>query len=101
MMAQLIRRYDLRTTIDIGVYRGRSLFPQAVAHHRFTGGIVYGVDPWSASEARERDTPELKEDIDDWADATDFEALYRQVDALIASLGLSRHCELVRLTSEV
>src|SRR5436190_13237651 len=54
MMAWIIRRFKLQTTVDIGVYKGRSLFPQALAHQKYTKGVVYGVDPWSREEAREK-----------------------------------------------
>jgi len=30
VMAWLIANYQLKSTVDIGVYRGRSLFPQAL-----------------------------------------------------------------------
>jgi hypothetical protein len=99
MMACLIREYDLKRTVDIGVYRGRSLFPQALAHRRFTGGIVYGVDPWSASEAREKDNAELKEAIDRWVEDTDFQAVYEEVEALMHALRYEDHCVLLRQTS--
>src|SRR5438128_3461789 len=79
VMTWLIRRFKLRSSVDIGVYRGGSLFPQALVHQRYTKGIVYGVDPWSSEEAREKDNPELFEQLEKWADTTDFEAIYRSV----------------------
>lgn len=99
VIASLIREYDLKTTVDIGVYRGRSLFPQALAHRRFTGGIVYGVDPWSAAEARENDNEELKEAIERFVDRADFHAIYREVESLRSKLGYEDYCALVRKTS--
>lgn len=99
LMAWLIRRYGMQITVDIGVYRGRSLFPQALAHKRFAGGVVYGVDPWSASEAREDDNPEKKKAIDRFVNRTDFEAIYQNVDSLNHDLGYENHCVLLRQTS--
>src|SRR4051794_26030032 len=61
VMAWLIRRHQLTTTLDIGVYRGRSLFPQGIAHVQYTGGVVYGVDPWSSEAAREHDHEQLRD----------------------------------------
>ncbi len=98
-MAWLIRRFRLGTTVDIGVYRGRSLFPQALAHRAGAGGVVYGVDPWSAREAVERDNEDLRDQIDEFVQTTDFEALHRDVVALNEELGLTEHCVLVRKTS--
>jgi hypothetical protein len=99
MMASLIHRYDLKQTVDIGVYRGRSLFPQALAHHRFTGGVVYGVDPWSALEAREDDNRRLKEKLDRWVEETNFDAIFDNVKALVVALGYDDDCVLLRTTS--
>ena len=99
MMAYLIRRFELKTTLDIGVYRGRSLFPQALAHAKHTGGVVYGVDPWSNAEAKENDNLELKDKIDAFLSITDFNAIYENVDDLRRQMGFENHCKLVRKTS--
>jgi hypothetical protein len=104
MLAWLIRQYDLKETVDIGVYRGRSLFPQALAHRRFTGGVVYGVDPWSASEAKESDMymnfdEEEKEGIDNFIDRTDWESIYREVESMRKEFHHEEHCILRRQTS--
>lgn len=99
LMAGLIRQYDLRITVDIGVYRGRSLFPQALSHRRLTRGIVYGIDPWYASEAREQDNAALKGKIDQFIDKTNFQAIYEQVVTLIDKLQLKNHCVLLRSKS--
>jgi hypothetical protein len=99
VIAWLIRRSRFRTSADIGVYRGRSLFPQAVAHRLFTGGTVYGIDPWCAEQAREYDNEELKEAISRFADETDFESIYRKVDALRHEFGCQKSCQLLRKTS--
>jgi hypothetical protein len=100
VMAWLIHRFRLRTTLDIGVYRGRSLFPQAIAHARYSGGVVYGVDPWCAEEAREHDHEELREELARFAETTDFEAIYQEVATFRRELDLANHCVLMRATSE-
>ncbi len=99
VMAYLIRRFRMKTSLDIGVYRGRSLLPQALAHKEFTGGTAYGVDPWSNDLAREKDNVQLKERIDRFLGETDFEAIYREVDRLRTAGGFENHCQLVRMTS--
>jgi hypothetical protein len=98
-MAWLIRRYRLRRTLDIGVYRGRSLLPQSIAHRDFTGGTAVGVDPWSAELAMEHDNEPLRHRIQSFARNTDFESIYRELGRLRDRLGLTKHCELVRKTS--
>jgi hypothetical protein len=99
-MAWLIRRYELRCTLDIGVYRGRSLFPQALAHRRCGGGVAYGIDPWSATAAEQHDTPQLRELLEKFVRETDFDALYDEVVAFRKRWGLEDHCVLVRETSQ-
>src|SRR5688572_966004 len=100
MMAYLIRRYDLKTTLDIGVYRGRSFFPQALAHAKYTGGLVYGVDPWSNAKAKENDNLQLKDKIDEFLSVTDLNAIYTDVNEFRIEQGLENSSELVRETSE-
>lgn len=99
LMASLIRELRTQTSLDIGVYRGRSLLPQALAHRRYTGGVAYGVDPWSKDEARENDNPALKHDLDRFVETTDFDAVYRDVESLRKTAALESHCALVRKTS--
>lgn len=99
VLAWLIQIGRVRSSLDIGVYRGRSFFPQALAHQRFTGGVVYGVDPYSKAEAQENDNFELRDQIAQFIEATDFDALFRDVQDLRKRCGLERHAKLVRRTS--
>lgn len=98
-MAALIRRLDAKASLDIGVYRGRSLVPQAIAHRRHTGGTAFGVDPYTNDAALQKDHPELGAELAAFAEKTDFEALYRDVDRLRHTAGVADHCTIVRETS--
>ena len=99
VLGWLIRRFGLATTLDIGVYRGRSLFPQALAH-RYTGGVVYGVDPWSIEEMREDELPdEIRDDGEHFFAKVDLPAIYEQVKTLRDELQLGERIVLVRDTS--
>ena len=100
MMAYLIRRFSMKRSLDIGVYRGRSLFPQALAHAKYTSGVVFGVDPWNASDAVENDNPEIQDQIEQWAASVDFEGIYQDVRSFISGHSLEDNCTLVRLRSE-
>src|SRR5205823_4219064 len=95
-MACLIRDLGVQRSVDIGVYRGRSLLPQARADRGHTGGIAYGVDPWSKAEARENDNLKFKALIDEFIDTTDFDAVFATVNGLIQDFGVSDHCRLIR-----
>jgi hypothetical protein len=99
LMAWLIRKYQIDYSVDIGVYRGRSLLPQAIAHREYTGGTAYGVDPWRNSAARENDNLALREAIDKFVSTTNFPSIYEEVDALIRVLNLDQNCTLMRAMS--
>jgi hypothetical protein len=99
-MSWLIRAEQIRASLDIGVYRGRSLMPQAVAHRDYTGGVAYGVDPYSSAEAMQYDNEALRERIREFIDRTDFQQMHDEVLALQGRLALGEHCRVVRKTSE-
>ena len=80
LLAKLIIDNNLKSSIDIGVYRGRSLFPQSFAH-KLTGGVVYGVDPYTNVSAIQVDREDIKEELLQFALTTDFEKIYEQVNA--------------------
>lgn len=100
IMAWLIANFKLKSTVDIGVYTGRSLFPQALAHKRFSNGIVYGIDPWDSELARENDNKELKEAIDDFLDKTDLSEIGCEVARYNFEKGFNDHCVLIKKKSE-
>lgn len=101
LMAWLIHRFKLSTSLDIGVYRGRSLLPQALSHHESGAGLAYGVDPWSAENADEHDHVALRNEIEAFVAATDFEQLYQDVMQRIADFGLAPHTVVLRTTSHL
>jgi predicted O-methyltransferase YrrM len=100
ILAHLIVARHLKRAVEIGVFAGGSLFPQAVAM-RHTGGQITGIDPWSEAEAEQKDNldrilPALGEG---WARRVDWDGLYREVGERIERYGLSRHCVLMRMPS--
>jgi len=97
LMARLIRDERLKTTLDIGVYRGRSLFPQALAHRKYTSGVAYGVDPWDAMEAVQEQAPEaIADKVKEWAAGADLQRIYEEVVALTSTLDLQANTTLLR-----
>ena len=99
IMADLVCTYNLKTTVEIGVYRGRSLLPMALAHKLSTHGTAYGIDPYKLEEALQNDTP-FKEDIEKFCLALDFDLLYQDVLDLIESYNVVDNCILLRKTSK-
>lgn len=75
--------------------------PQAVAHKGYTGGIAYGVDPYSSAEVMQEDNEALRDKLRQFVETTDFERmLSSDVLALWDRLSLAAHCRIVRKTSE-
>ncbi len=96
LMSLLISEMNLKATVDIGVYRGRSLFPQAIAHNSFSNGVVYGVDPYSNEAAIQNDRPDLKKALDNFVDETNFNDIYDFVKNLVKKEEFQDSCKLVR-----
>lgn len=96
VMAWLIRRFNMAATVEIGVYRGRSLFPQAITHKIRTKGVAFGVDPYSPEIAMEYDNLELGDKIAQFTRETDWDGLFRGVIELRGLLELQDYCTLVR-----
>ena len=99
IMYYLIKKFRIKASIDIGVYRGRSLLPQANAHKNHTNGVVYGVDPYDNELVREKDNKELKEKIDKFIQENDFEDIYKQVRKLLKKTHLDTNAKILRSTS--
>ncbi len=95
VMSLLIEKYNLQTSVDIGVYRGRSLFPQAIAHKLYSNGTVYGVDPYTKEDANQADYPEIQKELDSFVQKTDFQELYNQVSKIIHD-NYKDNCILIR-----
>ena len=99
-MAAFIKEFNIDASADIGVYRGRSLFPQAIAHQNYTGGIAFGIDPFTNEAAVQNDNPVLKERLDNFIKTTNFNKIYSQVKEIIVNTKLSQNCKLIREKSE-
>jgi cephalosporin hydroxylase len=53
-MAQLVIDYKPAVIVEIGVFAGGSLIPQALALKEVGTGTIYGIDPWSRQAAVEQ-----------------------------------------------
>lgn len=100
VIAWLIGSFRMKNTVDIGVYRGRSFFPQALAHRKFTGGKVYGVDPWNKLDAAENDNIELKDQINEFIEKTNFNAIFQEVSSFREKNNFGENSVIVRDKSE-
>ncbi len=99
LMGLVISKFELKNTADIGVYRGRSLFPQAIAHKLYSNGLVFGIDPYSNEAAVQNDRPDLQTQLDEFLIITDFQKLYNDVSNIIKNNEYQNNCVLIRKKS--
>lgn len=99
LMGLVIGKFEIKNTADIGVYRGRSLFPQAIAHKLYSNGLAYGIDPYSNDAAVQNDRPDLQAQLDEFLIITDFQKLYDDVETIIKNNNFKNNCVLIRKKS--
>ena len=99
VLAHLILKHNLKRAVEIGVYHGSSLLPQAVGQ-AYIGGVAIGIDPFSAIEAAQLENEELLEPVKDIVNRIDWEDLYRKVHVLISRHGLTNSCKILRMTAD-
>jgi predicted O-methyltransferase YrrM len=100
VIAELIARHGIRDTIEIGVYRGRSLLPVATMLRITGAGVATGIDPWSVDAAIQEDTHAVGPAVNDWVRSHDWEGTYQSVVDRIEQYLLTDHCRILRMTSE-
>lgn len=79
LLGWLISNYDLKSTLDLGVYYGGSLFPQAYTHKKYTNGIVYAVDPYTKEDFTQYETFLPLDVLNNYIASTDFDEIYNSV----------------------
>lgn len=97
-LAETILHGEFRRALEIGVFGGSSLLPQAMAFQHLGSGIVYGIDPWTKDAALE----EMKEQVhvDWWSKNVDLDEIHRHCLGHVLRLGLEPHCMLIRDKAE-
>jgi glycosyltransferase involved in cell wall biosynthesis/predicted O-methyltransferase YrrM len=99
IMAYLASYFKLKNYVEIGVYKGRSLFSVAQAF-KDNEGKSYGIDPYLLDNAKEYDLDKrLKRRRDKFLEGLDFEGIYNQVLMNTKVLELSKVVKIIRKTS--
>jgi hypothetical protein len=93
----LIVKTKPELVVEIGVFGGKSLVPQALTMKWMGRGKIVGIDPWSREEALVGDEGEGHAR---WWSGLDFEGIYRCCLRAIENHQVQGHCELLRMTSE-
>lgn len=99
MMAYLFTYLKLKTYVEIGVYRGRSLLSVSEAV-RSCGGKAYGIDPYLEREAYEEDAPEeIREIVNDFMANVGLEDIYHRLIEKIDFYDLKDNTDIIKRTS--
>ncbi len=100
LMCYLVEALSFKTFVEIGVYKGRSLFSVA-QRLRQTGGLAIGIDPYLADSFRETDLDDtIKKAVDEAADTIHFPSLFAQVLQTRRELGLEDVVRILRMTDK-
>jgi len=93
---EIITKNKLECCVEIGVFGGSSLFPQAIALKNNGAGFIYGIDPWSNKIALE----EMKNDknLDFWSKVP-MEEIYNHFINLKKSMNLCKYVKVLRKKS--
>jgi predicted O-methyltransferase YrrM len=96
-LVETILTFGPELCVEIGVFGGSSLLPQALAVAHLGRGRVVGIDPWSCDAALEGMSEEVNRAW--WGTAVDLEAMYQECLRQLARLGLEGCRELLRCRS--
>jgi predicted O-methyltransferase YrrM len=101
-LAELVLKVRPMCVVEMGVFGGRSLIPQALALRENGSGLAFGVDTWSSALAIEnfdRHNPDDAKQLAWWA-TIDMHEIYRGCAKTIDDLKLDDFCALIRARSE-
>lgn len=96
-MMNLILEHKPTVCVEIGVFGGSSLVPQAYALKELGAGIVYGIDPWRKDDSLECMTNEANKN---WWSKINYEDVYNHAKKNLEVHGLTNHAVLIRSKSE-
>lgn len=100
LMAYLFKKLSYKNYVEIGVYRGKSLFPLAVSVQE-NGGTAYGIDPYLSGRIEGREaSPEIQTIIDEVQNNLDTDDLFHEVEAFRKDFGFDSTVRLLRKTSD-
>lgn len=96
-MAELILERKPKVCVEIGVFGGRSLLPQAMALHHLGQGHVYGIDPWRKEAAIEGENPANQ---DWWSNHVELDDIHKIAVKTIWGRNLEHRCTIIRSESQ-
>jgi hypothetical protein len=94
-LAQLILWEKPDLVVELGVYGGRSLIPQALALQYNRKGVIHGIDAWDADEVKKSAVPG-----DDWFPGQDqMDNARFQLECVLKGYGLESYVRLCKAKS--
>ncbi|KLU64360.1 glycosyl transferases group 1 [Desulfosporosinus acididurans] len=100
LMAYLFKNLKFKSYIEIGVYRGKSLFTVSVAV-RENKGRAYGIDPYLNSCIKEAEaSPAIQKIVQKAIQEMDFNELFQEVNAFKKNFDFDSTVNLLRYPSE-
>lgn len=95
-LADIIIQNKSKICVELGVYSGRSLVPQAIALRSNRSGIIYGIDPWKKENAAEGNCSDADKA---WWESVDLDIIHNYCMAKIWEHGLDKWCCVIRSQS--
>lgn len=95
-MADLILDTRPEVVVEVGVFGGKSLIPQALALAEAQRGYIYGVDPWKKEAALEGNNDPAN---DEWWSRVDLAGIHQKCAEAVWHHQLDQRCVLVRAPS--
>lgn len=96
-MASLVLETQPELVVEIGVFGGRSLLPQALALQKLNHGRIVGIDPWGHEAARECDQVE---ETNAWWSALNLHHIHTEFIDHLWRLKLHWRCIVIRSTAD-
>lgn len=83
--------------VEIGVFGGSSLIPQALALKQNNKGIIIGIDPWKTEDALEE---MIHEDHREWWAKLNIEDVFKHATENLTKFKVANFCKLIRDKAE-
>lgn len=96
-IAETVISEQCKRCVEIGVFAGKSLIATAIGLSKTGEGVVYGVDPWKASDCLIDESDEAAREW--WSKVVDLEEIYRQFLGNVHASGVTRFIQILRMTS--
>lgn len=92
----LVIATDSQSTVELGVFGGRSLIPMALAHKQKGSGMITGIDPYAVEPSLEGTNHPAN---DEYWKSINYEQVYNNCKRALITNGVNEICWLLRSKS--